>query len=76
MTRLINHGILIGILITIFADSVHWFLTPNSQAASAGRRILVLIQMAVVLVVAILVWRRAKREAVLAEVEILSRSRQ
>ena len=76
MTRLIYHGVLIGILVTIFADSVHWFVTPNSHAASAGRRMLVLIQMVVVLVVAILVWRRAKREAVLAEVEILSRSKQ
>lgn len=55
---------------------MHWFVTPNSHAASAGRRMLVLIQMVVVLVVAILVWRRAKREAVLAEVEILSRSKQ
>ena len=75
MTRLIYHGILIGILVTIFADSVHWFITPNSHEASSGRRIAVLIQMVVVLAVAIVVWRKAKREAVLAEVDILRRSK-
>ncbi|HEY0673474.1 MAG TPA: hypothetical protein VGD27_14445 [Longimicrobiales bacterium] len=75
MTRLIYQGILIGVLITIFADSVHWFITANSQDASGARRIAVLVQMVVVAAIAFLVWRRAKRDAMLLEVKLLSDDR-
>ena len=68
MKRLVYQGMLIGILITIVADSVHWFITPASQAASSGRRILVGVQIVVVGALAFWVWRRAKRDAELLQV--------
>lgn len=75
MTRLIYQGILIGVLITIFADSVHWFITANSQDASGSRRIAMLVQMLVVAAIAFLVWRRAKKDAMLLEIKLLSDDR-
>lgn len=75
MTRLIYQGILIGVLITIFADGVHWFITPNSHDASSARRIAVLVQMLVVAAIAFLVWRRAKRDAMLLEIKLVSDDR-
>ncbi len=72
MTRLIYQGILIGMLVTLFAESVHWFITPDSHTASNARRIGVIIQGVVVLAVAIIVWRKAKRDAMLLEMQLLT----
>jgi hypothetical protein len=72
MTRLLYQGMLVGILITIFAESVHWFITPEAHTASSGRRIGVVIQMVVVLALAFIVWRRAKRDAMVLEMKLLT----
>ena len=68
MKRLIYQGMLIGMLITIVADSIHWFITPASQTASSTRRIAVLIQIIVIGTIAFLVWRRARKDAELLQV--------
>jgi hypothetical protein len=72
MTRLIYQGILIGILITMFAEGAHWFITADSAGASTGRRLGVLAQMIISAVLAFVVWRRAKRDALLLEIKLLS----
>jgi hypothetical protein len=68
MKRLIYQGMLIGMLITIVADSIHWFITPASHQASGTRRIAVFIQIVVIGAIAFWVWRRAKKDAELLQV--------
>ncbi len=72
MRRLIYQGILIGVLLAIFMDAAHWLIAAPADA-STGHRIAVIIQMVVVVIAAVVVWRKAKRDAVLLEVELLSR---
>jgi hypothetical protein len=67
MKRLIFQGMLIGMLITIVADSIHWFITASHQASGA-RRIAVAIQIVVIGAIAFWVWRRAKKDAELLQV--------
>jgi hypothetical protein len=67
MKRLIYQGMLIGILVTIVADSIHWMVTA-SQAASSGRRLLVIAQIIVIGGLALWLWRRARKDAALLEI--------
>jgi hypothetical protein len=67
MKRLIYQGMLIGILITIVADSIHWFLTA-SQDATSTRRTVVIGQIIVVGLIALWLYRRARKDAALLEV--------
>lgn len=71
MKRLIYQGMLIGILITIVADSIHWFITA-SQDASSTRRLLVIGQIVVIGALAFWLWRRARKDAALLEVMLPS----
>lgn len=67
MKRLIYQGMLIGILLTIVADSILWFISGSSEATSA-RRFIVIGQIVVISAVAWWLWRRARRDAALLEV--------
>lgn len=67
MKRLIYQGMLIGILVTIVADSIHWMITA-AHAASSDRRLFVLAQIIVIGGLAIWLWLRARKEAGLLEV--------
>ena len=68
MKSLIYQGMLIGLLIAIVADSIHWFITPASDTASPTRRLLVGLQIVVIGAIAFWVWRRAKKDAELLQV--------
>ena len=74
MTRLIYQGILIGILVTMFAEGAHWFILGDASAASSGRRLGVIAQIVITAVLAVIVWRRTRREAMLLEIKPLSES--
>lgn len=67
MKRLIYQGMLIGMLVTIVADSIHWFITASASAPS-NRRLLVGAQIVVIGAVAFWLWRRARKDAELLQV--------
>ena len=73
MKRLIYQGMLIGILITIVADSIHWFITHAANDTSSTRRIIVLVQIVVIGAFAFWLWRRARKDAALLEVMLPSK---
>ncbi|MGH7576541.1 MAG: hypothetical protein ACREM1_15625 [Longimicrobiales bacterium] len=54
-----GYGVLVGMLLMVSANGLHWFITPADLEASTIRKVAVVAQVLVAAALALWVWRRA-----------------